>query len=188
MTLRPTTLVLMSCGLIVVVGIGCQSSREFRAAQAGLLPRLQAAEPRTNSNDDRPVPAVDETELEAQEQLLLPPEPESPTTSAPNERPLPVPPADTEPAPQARRWFPARPRVAATQVPQVSNTSDSDDLSLPPARVIYDTTDVTDDESTITPAPDHTAKSQPRLFRPAGSVKNLFEAMRRKLSRPDSSR
>lgn len=197
MPLRSNTLVIVTSGLLVMAGIsGCQSSgigwRSLRVA-----PPWQRTQPQPRSAvvDE---PSESETYVpqfrETQPRLSSPLAPEYPTLIEPLEKPLPVPPAldlETPPAPQnpqTRRWAPSRPSTSSDRYSGLSQTSESEGDSLPSARVTYDANQATTDEPIITPAPEHGSSSQPRLFRPAGSAKNMYEAMKRKLSRSESSR
>ena len=192
MPLRSTTRVLVTSGLFVVAGItcGCQSSGVgFRSMR--LAPPWQRTQPRPSVLDesresDTYIPQLNE----AQPRLSLPPAPEYPAPIAPDERPLPVPPAldlETPPSPQARRWAPTRSNNRVAQNSQLSPTSESQENGLPPARVTYDASETTTDEPIIAPAPEYTNNSQPRLFRPAGSVKNVYESVKRKFSRSETT-
>ena len=131
-----------------------------------------------------PRPTYPQPAIPDQPKLRLPPEPTFQSDPATDLRPIPVPPAVEGDAPQARRWKPSQPNRPAAQGPQYTSQSESsvEDFNLPPARVTYNTESTTE-EPTITPAPQSSSASQPRLFRPAGSAKNMFDTMKRKLSR-----
>ena len=198
MILRPTAFVVVTSGLIVAAGLssGCQVPRTMRSWEAPSFPWRRMNEPRPSDSEDRIdsetyVPETFEAPLRIPQQptneqrnLRLPPEPSFRTEPAPNERPVPVPPALEFEAPQARRWMPSRPNHRMASAPQRTQESESpaDDLSLPPARVTY-SEEATTDEPIITPAPESPSSSQPRLFRPAGTAKNMYESVKRKFSR-----
>lgn len=198
MILRPTTFVVVTSGLIVAAGFssGCQVPRTMRSWEAPSFPWRRMNEPRPSVSEDRGesesyVPETFETPrripqqpIPEQQNLRLPPEPTFAPEPAPNERPVPVPPALEFEAPQARRWIPSRPNNRMVSAPQRAHESESsaDDFSLPPARVTY-SEESTTDEPIITPAPESQSSSQPRLFRPAGTAKNMYESVKRKFSR-----
>lgn len=196
MPLRSNRLVIMTSGLLAVVGLsGCQSSGVgFRSLR--VAPPWQRTQPRPDVLDEVPESESDsETYVpqfkDSQPRLSSPPAPENLAPIESPERPLPVPPAlelELPPIPQTRRWAPSRPGTSSGAYSGLSQTSETEENGLPPARVTYNTSETTSDEPIITPAPDHSSSSQPRLFRPAGSAKNMFEAMKRKLSRPDAPR
>ena len=197
MPLRSTTLVFMTSGLLAMAGIsGCQSSGiGFRSMRVASPWQRTQSQPRSPIADE---PVESETYVpqlrETQPRLSLPPEPDYPIPTGPQEKPLPVPPAldlETPPAsqnPQTRRWAPSRPNTSSDRYSGLSQTSESEENDLPAARVTYDGSHTQTDDPIITPAPEHSSSSQPQLFRPAGSAKNVYEAMKRKLSRSDSSR
>ncbi len=193
MSLPTSSLVTLTSGLIVAVGVsgGCQAQRNFRLPSTRLMPNWRSVESRT-SNTDRPSQSefyTPEQEDDSQPQLRLPPEPDVPMPSAQPERPLPVPPAaEPESPPQARRWLPSRSGSNGKSPERFSASNDSDDLNYPPARVTYNASEESAEDPAITPAPEHSSSSQPRLFRPAGTAKNTFDSMRRKLSRPDATK
>ena len=198
MSFRPTTLVVVTTGLITAAGlIGCQVPRTFRSFEFRSNPWRRASAPRPRFEDDRetseayvpeeldvPRSAPHQTppaSVPDQPKLRLPPEPTFPSESANDLRPIPVPPAIESSDPQARRWRPSQPNA---QRPQYTSMSDSsqEDFNLPPARVTYNTEAITE-EPTTNPTPERSSVSQPRLFRPAGSAKNMFDSVKRKLSR-----
>lgn len=202
MSFRPTTLVVLTTGLIAAAGLtGCQVPRSIRSFELRSFPWRRVPQPRPQHEEDRvgsetylpeagdvpyPVPqqATPQPVTPDQPRLRLPPEPTFPSDPATEIRPIPVPPALEPEAPQARRWRPSQPNRPAAQGPQYTSQSDSsvDDFNLPPARVTYNT-EATPEEPVSTPAPAQGSSSQPRLFRPAGSAKNLYDTMKRKLSR-----
>lgn len=198
MNLRPTAFVVATSGLIVAAGfsIGCQVPRAVRSWEAPAFPWRRIHEPRPsvseNLEDSEPyIPEpfeaprrIPQSSNPEQRNLRLPPEPSFPTEPAPNERPVPVPPALEIEAPQARRWMPSRPNHRMASAPQITHESEStaDDFNLPPARVTYNSEEVSD-EPIITPAPESSSSSQPRLFRPAGTAKDMYESVKRKFSR-----
>ncbi len=186
---RPTTFAVLTTGLIVAAGFGggCQSPRVLRSFEVPKFPwkRHVDREPYSDDNDHDTKSYVPESYDEVPG-LRLPPEPEVVPQRAPNLRavPMPVPPAVENEAKEARRWLPTRSNHSTTQVPQVSREtySESDEFNLPPARVTYDEQEFTE-EPIITPAPEAISNSQPRLFRPASTAKNMFDSMKRKLGR-----
>ncbi len=198
MNLRPTAFVVVTSGLIVAAGFssGCQVPRSMRSWEAPAFPWRRMNEPRPSVSEDRIdsetyVPETFEAPLRIPQQptpeqrnLRLPPEPSFAPEPAPNERPVPVPPALEFEAPQARRWMPSRPNNRMVSAPQRTHESEStsEDFNLPPARVTYNE-ESTIDEPIITPAPESPSSSQPRLFRPAGTAKNMYESVKRKFSR-----
>lgn len=198
MSFRPTTLVVVTSGLIAAAGlIGCQVPRTLRSFEFRSNPWRRAPAPRPRYEDDhetseayvpeeigipRSAPyQTPPTSVPDQPKLRLPPEPTFPSESANDLRPIPVPPAIEANEPQARRWRPSQPNA---QRPQYTSQSDSsmEDFNLPPARVTYNT-ETTTEEPVAAPPPEHSSASQPRLFRPAGSAKNMFDSVKRKLSR-----
>ena len=179
MPFRLTTLASLTSGLIVAAGLsaGCQIQRGFRSAEVR-SPQARLATPWRRA---APQPSVIDEPLESEEyvsqlrettslqdtqrSLAIPPQPEIPD----------VPAVEPEVPSPARRWAPARTNVS----------SESDDFGLPPARVIYNTESTTEaplNEPVTAPPPIHTSTSQPRLFRPAGTTRNMFDSMKRKLS------
>lgn len=197
MNLRPTAIVVVISGLIVAAGFscGCQVPRSVRTWESPSFPWRQKSEQRPSISDDWPdsetyVPGdgsrrtFPQQPIPEQPNLRLPPEPSYTPEPATNERPVPVPPALELETPQARRWIPSRPNSGMSAVPQgtFESESNSDELNLPPARVTYNSED-TNDYPTITPAPEQQNNSQPRLFRPAGTAKNMYESVKRKFSR-----
>jgi len=197
MNVRPMAIVVVISGLIVAAGFscGCQVPRMVRSWDSRSLPWRQKHEHRPSISDDwrdseTYVPG-DETQqtfpqqpIPEQPNLRLPPEPSYTPGPAKNERPVPVPPALELESPQARRWMPSRPYNGVPTVPPgtYESESTSDEFNLPPARVTYNAEE-TIDYPTITPAPEQQDPSQPRLFRPAGTAKNMYESVKRKFSR-----
>lgn len=201
MLFRPTTLAVLTTGLIAAAGLsGCQVPRSLRSFEFRSFPWRRAPQPRPHYEEDRvgsesylpeaadvpypiPQPMPPQPVNPDQPRLRLAPESTFQNDPATEIRPIPVPPAVEPEAPQARRWKPSQPTRPAAQGPQYTNQSDSslEDFNLPPARVTYNT-EATPEEPGITPAPEQNS-SQPRLFRPAGSAKNLYDTMKRKLSR-----
>lgn len=202
MSFRPTTLVVVTSGLIAAAGLtGCQVSRTIRSFEFRSLPWRQTPPARPRYEEDHgpsgtyvpeaadvpnsnPQPTIPTPVTPDQPKLRLPPEPTVPADPATDLRPIPVPPAAETEAPQARRWRPSQPTRPTAQGPQYTSQSESsvEDFNLPPARVTYNT-ETTTEEPAITPAPEHNSASQPRLFRPAGAARNMFDTMKRKLSR-----
>ena len=212
MSFRPTTFVVVTTGLIAAAGLcGCQVPRTLRSLELRSLPWRRTQEPLPRDTQDLgtsetyipeavdrpspiPRPTFPQQTIPNQPNLRLPDEPAFPPDPASDLRPIPVPPAVEVDAPQARRWKPAPPQRSAAQGPQYSSQSEStsQDFDLPPARVTYNT-ETSTAEPGIPPAPEHNREShhsesqhsaaQPRLFRPAGSAKNMFDTMKRKLSR-----
>ncbi|MBC7818603.1 MAG: hypothetical protein IAG10_17075 [Planctomycetaceae bacterium] len=198
MNFRPTAFVVVTSGLIVAAGIisGCQVPRAVRSWETPSFPWRRNHEPRPSVSEDRfgsetYVPEGFETPLRTPQQpvpeqrnLRLPPDPSFTPEPVPNDRPAPVPPALEIEAPQARRWMPSRPSNRMASAPQTTRESEStsDAFNLPPARVTYES-EATTDEPIITPAPEPQSSSQPRLFRPAGTAKNMYESVKRKFSR-----
>lgn len=202
MSFRPTTFVVVTSGLIAAAGlIGCQAPRTLRSFELRSFPWRRTPQPRPrheelrtesetyipesdDSSNSIPQPTYPQPSVPDQPKLRLPPEPTFQSDPANDLRPIPVPPAAEVDAPQARRWKPSQPNRPATQGPQYTSQSESsvEDFNLPPARVTYNT-ETTTEEPAITPAPESNSTSQPRLFRPAGSAKNMFDTMKRKLSR-----
>ena len=197
MILRPTAFVVVTSGLIVAAGLssGCQVPRAVRSFETPPFPWRRGPVSRPSPDEYRPgsetyVPetfdaprSIPQPQFPEQRGLRLPPEPSFNPVPAPDQRPIPVPPAVDVESPQARRWMPSRPNRQAASVSQSTRVSESvpDDLSLPPARVTYNA-EGTSEEPVITPAPEHQSNSQPRLFRPAGTAKNMFESVKRKFS------
>ncbi len=196
MNFRPTVLVVATSGLIVAAGIlsGCQVPRAVRSWEPRSYPWRWGQQPRPSVSEDRvesdtyvpdefeaPV-RIPQQPIPEQRNLRLPPEPSFAPEPAPNDRPVPVPPALEIEAPQARRWIPSRPSNRMASAPQTTRESDSaaDEFNLPPARVTYESEAVSDEPTT---APESQSSSQPRLFRPAGTAKNVYESMKRKFSR-----
>jgi hypothetical protein len=198
MIFRPTAFVVVTSGLIVVAGFcsGCQVPRAMRSWEAPAFPWRRTYEPRPSVSEDRVESETygpgnieapqrfPQSSIPEQQTLRLPPEPSFAPVPAPNERPLPVPPALELEASQARRWMPSRPnhRMASTPQRTYENESSADDFSLPPARVTYNE-EASTDEPIITPAPESQNSSQPRLFRPADTAKNMYESVKGKFSR-----
>lgn len=202
MSFRPTTLVVVTSGLIVAAGLtGCQVPRSIRSFEFRSSPWRRTPPPRPHHEEnfgasetyvpeaaDVPnstsQPTIPAPTIPDQPKLRLPPEPTLPANPGTDLRPIPVPPAAEIEAPQARRWRPSQPNSSTTHEPQYSSQTDTtlEAFNLPPARVTYNT-ETTPEEPVITPAPEHASSSQPRLFRPAGSAKNMFDTMKRKLSR-----
>ena len=185
MPFRMTTLALLTSGLIVAAGVGagCQSQRGFRSAQARVTSPWRRAAPQASTIDepleyeeDAPQLRDAQRSRDTQRSFVIPPQPEIPFAPA----------VDADVSPQARHWTPARTDISTTPVPGLDQASESDDFGLPPARVTYNTTESTTDssfdESITAPPPVHTSSSQPRLFRPAGTTRNMFDSMKRKLS------
>lgn len=198
MILRPTALVVVTSGLIVAAGFssGCQVPRAVRSWEARSFPWRRLPEPRSDLPEDRldsetyvpeefdsPQRNPQQPNLE-QPNLRLPPDSSFTPEPVPNERLVPVPPALEFESPQAGRWTPSRPNNRMVSAPQPARESDAttEDLSLPPARVTYDSEETTD-EPVSAPATEQHSSSQPRLFRPAGTAKNMFDSVKRKLSR-----
>lgn len=192
----PVTFAVVISGLIAVAGLGsgCQVPRALRSTESKLFPWKNQTDREPYTFEDRHdsetyVPESDEETP----RLRLPPEPavvppSGPSLrSVPNTNPMPAPPAVENETPQARRWFPTRPGLAAPRVPQVSREtiSESDSEGLPPARVTYESQEL-DDEPTTDANPEQSSNTQPRLFRPASSAKNLFDSMKRKLGRSET--
>ncbi len=174
-----TTLVLLTGSLIVAVGIGagCQAQRGFRSTQPRLNTSWRRTAPQASVIDeplesDEYSPQLRDT----QRPMVIPPQPEIPAAPA----------VESDVSPQARRWAPTRTNVSTMPLPALDQSSDSDDFGLPPARVTYNTSESTTvapiEEPDIAPAPIHTSSSQPRLFRPAGTTRNMFDSVKRKLS------
>lgn len=202
MSFRPTTLVVVTTGLIAAAGLtGCQVPRSLRSLEFRSLLWRRTPPPRPHHEQDfgasetyvpeaadvpnsHPQPTTPPPAIPDQPRLRLPPEPTLPDEPGTELRPIPVPPAVEIDTPQARRWRPSQPNHSAAHESQYSNQSESslEDFNLPPARVTYNS-ETTTEESVITPTPEHNSNSQPRLFRPAGSAKNMFDTMKRKLSR-----
>ena len=197
MSFRPTTLVVVTSGLIAAAGlIGCQVPRTLRSFELRSYPWRRVPDPRPRREQDQGdfesyVPKADDVPnsvprqtVPDQPQLRLPPEPTFSPNPATDIRPIPVPPAAEFEEPQARRWKPSTPNRPAAQEPQYTSQSGTslEEFNLPPARVTYNTESTTE-EPTIAPAPEHQDTSPPRLFRPAGSAKNMIDTMKRKLTR-----
>ncbi len=202
MSFRPTTFVVVTTGLIAATGfIGCQVPRTLRSFELRSYPWRRVPDPHPRHELDQGdfnsyVPKTDDVpnasprqtipreSVPDQPQLRLPPEPMISPDPATDIRPIPVPPAAESEEPQARRWKPSAPNRPAVQDLQFTRQSGSslEDFDLPPARVTYNTESTTE-EPTIAPAPESQSTSQPRLFRPAGSAKNMIDTMKRKLGR-----
>lgn len=198
MNFRPTILVVATSGLIVAAGIisGCQVPRAVRSWEPRTYPWRWGQQPQPSVSEDRgesetyvpenfeALPRIRQQPIPEQRNLRLPPEPTFAPEPAPNDRPVPVPPALEIEAPQARRWMPARPSNRLASAPQTTHESESaaDEYNLPPARVTYES-EATTDEPATTPTPESQSSSQPRLFRPAGTAKNVYESVKRKFSR-----
>lgn len=198
MSFRPTTFVVVTTGLIAAAGLtGCQTPRTLRSFELPSVPWRRTPQPRPRYEEDHgasetylpeaaevPQPTYPQPTVPDQPKLRLPPEPTFQSDPANNLRPIPAPPAVEVEAPQARRWKPSQPNQPAAQGPQYTSQSESslEDFNLPPARVTYNSETITE-EPDITPTPEPSSASQPRLFRPAGSAKNMFDTMKRKLSR-----
>ncbi len=209
MSFRPTTLAVLTTGLIAAAGLtGCQVARSIRSFELRSFPWRRAA-PQTRPHHEReedqlstetyvpgeadvpyPIPqqSVPQQRLPQpvnpdQPRLRLPSEPSFESDPANEPRPIPVPPAVETDAPQARRWRPSQPSRPAAQGPQYTSQSvtSQEEFNLSPARVTYNT-EATTAEPATTPTPEQSS-SQPQLFRPAGSAKNLYDTMKRKLSR-----
>ena len=215
MSFRPTTLAVLTTGLIAAAGLtGCQVARSIRSFELRSFPWRRTApqtRPHREHDEDQlstetyvpgeadvpypipqqsaPQPSCPQQRLPQpvnpdQPRLRLPPEPSFESDSANEPRPIPVPPAVESDAPQARRWRPSQPSRPVAQGPQYTSQSETsqEEFYLPPARVTYNT-EATTEEPATAPSPDQVSSSQPRLFRPAGSAKNLYDNMKRKLSR-----
>lgn len=202
MSFRPTTFVVVTTGLIAAAGLtGCQIPRSLRSFELRSFSWRRMSQPHRRHEESRadsetyvpesadvpnsiPQPTYPQPTVSDQPKLRLPPEPTFQSDPATDPRPIPVPPAVEVDAPQARRWKPSQPNRPAAQGPQYTSQSESsvEDFNLPPARVTYNN-ETTTEEPTITPAPEPSSVSQPRLFRPAGSAKNMFDTVKRKLSR-----
>lgn len=198
MILRPTAIVVVTSGLMVAAGFtsGCQLPRAVQSWEARSFPWRRLPEPRSDLPEDQLdsetyVPEVIDTPRRSPEQptseqpnLRLPSEPSFTPEPVPNERLVPVPPALEFESPQARRWTPSRPNNRMVSAPQPIRESESatEDLSLPPARVTYDS-EATSEEPDSTASPEQHSSSQPRLFRPAGTAKNMFDSVKRKFTR-----
>ena len=202
MCFRPTTLAVVTSGLIVAAGLtGCQVPRTLRSFEMRPLPwrRTPQTLPRDNKvhedsetyipryEDDAtliPQPRFPQPTIPDRQNLRLPEEPTIPSDRAPDLRPIPVPPAAEVDAPQARRWKPSPPNRPAGNGPQHTSQSDSalEDFNLPPARVTYNT-EATTPEPTNAPAAEQNSAVQPRLFHPSGTARNMFDTMKRKLTR-----
>jgi hypothetical protein len=199
MSLRPTTLAVLTTGLIAAAGLsGCQVPRSFRSFEFRSFPWRRAPQPRPHYESDRvgsesylpesadvpspiPQPVLPQPVTPDQPRLRLSPDQPPLSDPANDIRPIPVPPALEPEAPQARRWRPSQPNRPASQYTSQSDSS-VEDFNLPPARVTYNT-EATPEEPAAMPVPESSTSSQPRLFRPAGSAKNLYDTMKRKLSR-----
>lgn len=202
MSFRPTTFVVVTTGLIAAAGLtGCQVPRSVRSFELRSFSWRRMPQPQPRHEEDRvdsetylpeandapnsiPQPTYPQSSVPDQPKLRLPPEPTFQSDTATDLRPIPVPPAVEVDAPQARRWKPSQPNRTVALGPQYTSQSDSsvEDFNLPPARVTYNN-ETTTEEPTITASPESSLVSQPRLFRPAGSAKNMFDTMKRKLSR-----
>lgn len=204
MSFRPTTLVVVTTGLITAAGlVGCQVPRSVRSFEFRSLPwrRTPQVQTRPRYEEDLstsetyvpesnaapnsvPQPIPPQPSVPDQPKLRLPPEPAIQPDPATDLRPIPVPPAAEIEAPQARRWRPSQPYQTNSQGSQYTSQTETseENFNLPPARVTYNTESATE-EPVITPAPEYSSASQPRLFRPAGSARNMFDTMKRKLSR-----
>jgi hypothetical protein len=181
---RSITDVALTGGLILAVGMGtgCQKPQilrsdkhfsSFRATRAQ-NPRPRDVDKGSDLQDQSP-------EMTTELRFPVWTEPDSATTVVPESRPLPAPPADEiavlRPRPD---WMPARPKDATRDVSQLeplASTNETDDSGLPPARVTYDTTE----NSAGKPYQATTiSRPQPRLFRLAGTAKDMFGTMKRK--------
>lgn len=198
MPLRSTTLAAAIAGLIATLGLtGCQVPRSLRSFEFRSSPWRRLPEPAPRYEEDRldsevyvpeshdvprsaPQPVVPQPSVPDQPKLRLPPDP-APATEL---RPIPVPPAAELDLPQARRWKPSQPNRHVDHDSQFSSQSESslEEPDLPPARVTYDS-ELPSDEPIITPSPERGSSTQPRLFRPAGTARNMFDTVKRKLSR-----
>lgn len=174
-----TTLVLLTSSLIVAAGIGagCQTQRGFQSAQPRVSTSWRRAVPQASTVDEPFESEEYSPQLrDTQRPFVIPPQPEIPAAPA----------VEPDDSPQARRWAPARTNVSTMPLPALDQSSDSDDFGLPPARVTYNTTESTTvspiDEPDMASTPIHTSSSQPRLFRPAGTTRNMFDSMKRKMS------
>ncbi len=182
---RTITDVALTGGLILAVGLGtgCQTPQILRSDKhlsSFRATRAQHSRPRdfdegSDLDDQSP-----ETTTEPRFPVWT--KSASATTVVPESRPLPVPPAaEFETLRPRPDWTPARPNDAMRDVSQLEplgRTNEADDSGLPPARVTYNTSENSAGEpyqaTTI-------SRPQPRLFRPAGTAKDLFETMKRKL-------
>lgn len=190
MSFRPTTLVVLTTGLIAAAGlIGCQVPRQTRSFEFGSPWWRRTSEPRTQPKHKRefdsqesylPESPYAPDSIPDQPNLRLPPEPTIPSQPSLELRPIPVPPATEIDQPHARRWKPSQPATQTSREPQYTRQSEAslEQFDLPPARVTYNT-----DEPESAPSPEYNNISQPKLFRPAGSAKSMFDTMKRKLSR-----
>jgi hypothetical protein len=189
--------VVLSCGLISVVsfGSGCQVVQSIESIKQNSLSMFD----RVSTPPFRHGPARDQQYYESSPSdvrgsysesppLALPPEPVYSPAPEVEDSPLSIPPAPESESPQVRRWVPTRPSVTSYHADQFNGYSSTSaaNSELPPARVTYNAEEPTTLPA-ITPAPEQhnyqNVNSQPRLFRPTGSVQNLFDNMRRKLSR-----
>ncbi|TXT34945.1 MAG: hypothetical protein FD138_1573 [Planctomycetota bacterium] len=111
MSFRPTTLVVLTTGLIAAAGLtGCQVPRSIRSFELRSFPWRRVPQPRPQHEEDRvgsetylpeaadvpyPVPqqATPQPVTPDQPRLRLPPEPTFPSDPATEIRPIPVPPA-----------------------------------------------------------------------------------------------
>ncbi len=182
---RSITDVALTGGLIVAMGMGtgCQTQQILRSDNhRSSFRATRAHNPRPRDFDEGSDLQDHPPETTTEPRFPFWTEPDPPTTVVPESRPLPAPPADEfavlRPRPD---WIPARPKDATKEVSQfepLASTNETDDSELPPARVTYNTTENSAGEpyqaTTI-------SRPQPRLFRLAGTAKDVFETMKRKL-------
>jgi hypothetical protein len=186
---RSITDVALTGGLILAVGMGtgCQTPQVFRSDKhLSSYPATRAQNPRPRDFDEGSDRHDQSPETTTEPRFPFWTESEPATTVVPESRPLPAPSADEFEALRPRprpEWTPARPNDATSEVSQLQplgRSNETDDSGLPPARVTYN--DNTPENSAGEPYQATTiSRPQPRLFRPAGTAKNMFETMKRKL-------
>ena len=182
---RSITYLALTGGLILAVGLGtgCQTPQILRGEKRLSSFRAKRAQnPRPRDFDEGSDLQDQSPETIAEPRFPVWPDADPPRTVAPESSPLPVPPADQFAELRPRTdWMPARPKVATSEVSQrepLVSINETDDSELPPARVTYNTSENSAGEpyqaTTI-------SRPQPRLFRLAGTAKDMFETMKRKL-------
>lgn len=189
--------VVLTCGLASVVsfGSGCQavqSIETFKQNSLSMFDRVPTPPFRHGPAREQHVYETSPNDVRGSysesPQLALPPEPVYSPAPGVEEPSLSIPPAPESESPQVRRWVPTRPSATSNHAGQFNgySSTSASNSELPPARVTYNAEEPTTLPA-ITPAPEQNnsqnVNSQPRLFRPTGSVQNLFDNVRRKLSR-----
>jgi hypothetical protein len=190
--------VVLAYGLVAVVssGSGCQavqSIENFKQNTLSMFDRVSTPPFRHGPARDQQYfyetsPGDVSGSAPGSPQLALPPEPVYSPAPGVEEPSLTIPPAPEAEVPQVRRWAPTRPSATSHHADQFNGYSSTSaaNAELPSARVTYNSEEPTT-LPVMTVAPEQNTfqnvNSQPRLFRPTGPVQNLFDNLRRKLSR-----